>query len=393
MKAGHLFFRRVKKSYRENYRVLKAIGDWTIWVYLVIPFTIFFAIQYVRWLETPSPIVAELPVLGAWLIFYFLSWIGQIRPFVEEADPVFLMKKPAFFIQLKRYALIYGLLKQVFILIIVSILFYPLLIKPFFTVNASFIWFILFWIVLNWLQITLKRKIKRLPRLLSIPLSIIIFVAGMIFVSQISGVPLEQSLFWIVLITAIASVSLFLLIKHMIAFHTFRHDLLIEQEERSKWTSRIFMMAREIEPPKVIRRKKPIMFRRGETPLLLKRNPENGYLELFIKVFFRNGSYALGYLQLISVTCGAFLVIPSLFIKTIILLGFIFMILYWLNQLTEKIISSSGYGKQFKERLACLTAQQRFARIFGGIAFVFVLFVFILTIHDPLAGIRAFFTL
>lgn len=389
MKESRIFIKRILKSYKEKGRVLKVIGDWTIWLYLLIPFSIIATIQYIRWLEEPPAIVNDISVFFIWFLFYCIAWVGQIRPFIEEPDPVFLMKRPTSFLKLKKYALVYGLFVHTVGLIIFSIIAYPVLIKPFGIIENEFLVFILFWVVMKWLLLAIKLKINGTNSLLNKTIYFLLFLVGIGIVYIIHLISIYEPFLWIIIIASIALVSLFIHIRYANSIYTFRQDLIVEQRERTKLAMRTFMLAKEIEKPKIIRRKKPIILERGETPLFKKRTPVNGFLELFIKISIRNGSYVSSYIQLTLYTCFAFVMLPSLIIKIIVFIGFIFMMLFWLNQLTETIIKKSRIGEKYRENIHYLIAEQKFSRLLTGVSVGITLIFFILTIHDPLSGIRS----
>ncbi|GAA0332685.1 hypothetical protein GCM10008967_24200 [Bacillus carboniphilus] len=389
MKESRIFVRRVKKSYREKAMVLKVIGDWTIWLYLFIPATVIGVIQYNRWLHEPPVLLNEIFIIFVWLLFYVVVWNGRIRPFLEEPDPVFLMKKPTSIIKLKKYALTYGIVFYSFTTLVFTILVYPILLKPLAYSLDDWLCFFCFWLVMKWFILALKRKININHKYVNHFVYTGMFLVGIGFLLIMFQLWLffPQVLWFVIILIGVLSLAIH--IHHAKSLFTFHQDLIQEQKERSKWTMWTFSMVKEIEKPKVIRRKKPIMLERGDSPLIKKRSQVNGFLELFLKVFFRNGNYVLGYAQLTLFTCIAFAVIPSLVVKIIVLVCYFFMILFWLDQVTETILRKSKLGHKYNKDIHFLLAKKKFSNILGGISLGVVLLVFFLTIQDPLAGLRS----
>ncbi|MDQ0220300.1 hypothetical protein J2S21_003430 [Peribacillus cavernae] len=159
-------------------------------------------------------------------------------------------------------------------------------------------------------------------------------------------------------------------------------ELEIEGQERVKYINLIFMLSKEVEKPKIITRKKPLLFR-NSMKIFKRRTPGNGFLELFIKVFFRNGSFIFSYYQLLSVTLLAVFLLPSLWLKVPVFAGFIIMMSIWLSNIYDKVLLTHPFTKKYEGREAYLKAKHHAVMIFlipavltAGVALLIVLFLF-----------------
>jgi len=92
MKNRTLFLQRLLKAWKFQYGVLKSIFDWTIILYLVVPAVIIFSFIYRSWWIEMQPWIEDIPLFLLFFGLYTLSWFGNIRTYIEEADTIFLLK-------------------------------------------------------------------------------------------------------------------------------------------------------------------------------------------------------------------------------------------------------------------------------------------------------------
>lgn len=59
--ANSLFIKRLSAEWRNNLSALKLIADWTVIVYIIIPFVCLGIYQYVLWWRTPPEGLALIP--------------------------------------------------------------------------------------------------------------------------------------------------------------------------------------------------------------------------------------------------------------------------------------------------------------------------------------------
>lgn len=113
MNGRSLFFRRWLDFYRYQFKVLHAVIDWTVALYIVLPALAFVIYQYVEW-TNGNGLLYEWSERVEWRWLYAVGILivctGSIHTFLLEADQVFLLQKKAIIRQMKQYALVYSLL-------------------------------------------------------------------------------------------------------------------------------------------------------------------------------------------------------------------------------------------------------------------------------------------
>ncbi|OJH61821.1 ABC transporter permease, partial [Bacillus subtilis] len=95
--------------YKYQFKVLHAVIDWTVALYIVLPAIAFVVYQYID-LMNGSGLLYEWSEVAEWRWLYavcvLIMLTGSIRTFLMEADKVFLLQKKEINYQLKRYALL-----------------------------------------------------------------------------------------------------------------------------------------------------------------------------------------------------------------------------------------------------------------------------------------------
>nr|WGD57389.1 ABC transporter permease [Bacillus subtilis]WGD77362.1 ABC transporter permease [Bacillus subtilis]WGD80271.1 ABC transporter permease [Bacillus subtilis]WGD84632.1 ABC transporter permease [Bacillus subtilis]WGD95267.1 ABC transporter permease [Bacillus subtilis] len=113
MNGRTLFFRRLFDYYKYQFKVLHAVIDWTVALYIVLPAIAFVIYQYID-LMNGRGLLYEWSEVAEWRWLYavcgLIMFTGSIRTFLMEADKVFLLQKKEIIYQLKRYALLYSFL-------------------------------------------------------------------------------------------------------------------------------------------------------------------------------------------------------------------------------------------------------------------------------------------
>ncbi|WP_462409892.1 ABC transporter permease [Neobacillus sp. Marseille-QA0830] len=350
MKGKDVFFRRLVKGWRYQYHVIKSVADWTVMLYILIPAAAFFAIIYRSWWSELPTWFHDIPLILIFSIFYLISWAGTIRTYVEEADKVFLIKKNNLIWKLKKYGYYYSIIFQSLTVVIAIFILLPFLLHhyhmrwPEIAAWAGF--FILLKTCFMFIKYFLRKTFFRI-------MQIIVGVVSFIVFSWISQ--------WIFLVIETGNVlpvligcGIFLAVLVYSSLRQLRFnssiDLLIdmEQERKTSLIQLFFAAAPEMEKPVVIKRSKPLLFRKSKR-IFKKRTPINGFMELFIKAFIRNKSYIRNYQTLISVTTIAMVRIPPIWIKALIFFGFLFMMHSWLSMVWIKVFSSYPLMKKYND--------------------------------------------
>ena len=108
LNSRSLFILRIRQNWKYQYGHIKAILDWTVIVYLVVPAIIIGAIIYRSWwIELPTWFeYVPFPFLFA--LFFLFLWNGHFQTYVREADRIFLIKNERLMLRMKRVGIIYS---------------------------------------------------------------------------------------------------------------------------------------------------------------------------------------------------------------------------------------------------------------------------------------------
>ncbi|MFO1444198.1 ABC transporter permease [Bacillus sp. Bva_UNVM-123] len=355
-----IFLDRLIRGWKYQYKVIRTIADWTIILYLIIPASMLFIYFYRSWwLETPSWL-AFIPMLFVFFVIYLLSWSGNIRTYVQEADKIFLVKNSDVFMGMRKWGYAYSLFVQV-----VHVSFTIVVLLPFLRNHFLLDWQQIFsiWFYFIGLNVTLMlvkfylRKIEM--KFKKIIANVFLFLAFGL-VNQLIYILWEKGQLFLIYMLAfiMLAVSIRLSLKTIKRISSIDHDIEMEQELKSKNTEMIFNLSFEIEKSVVSKRTKPILFRRSKR-IFKKRTMVTGFMELFFKVFIRNHSYVRSYFQIITVTTAAMVIIPPLWIKAIIFIGYLIMMKSWLSLIWDKILTSNPMNKKYNESNSYFTARKR----------------------------------
>ncbi|WP_449621379.1 ABC transporter permease [Robertmurraya sp. Marseille-Q9965] len=350
MTSFQLFRRRLTQDWLFQIRTFRSIADWTIWLYMIIP-TIVISIFIYRswWIDGAPSWMAWMPVSIFFLLGYLFSWTGAYRFYTDEADMVFLIKKDSLFYGLRKWGFFYSLLFQAMNTLLVVVALLPFLIQHFhLTWEHAFCYF-LFLLAMKYLVMYLKFHLKKIQsKMKRIIVTVLTFILLSWFAQTISFLWINGD-FWIVCIISmvVGFVSTYYYYPLVKKKSLFDIELAIEQEEKLKLVQAIHQMSFDIEKTKVYSRKRPWLFRNSKR-IFKKRTARNGFLELFIKVFIRNSSYILTYLQICSATVAALVIVPPIWMKVIIFLGFLLMMWIWLGVTWERVVLSHPFTKKYQ---------------------------------------------
>ncbi|WP_071394910.1 ABC transporter permease [Bacillus tuaregi] len=359
MSSLAFLFNRLLQDFRFQSKVIKMVMDWTVMLYMTIPAVFMAGFTYRSWwIELPD--WSEFVVLpGLASIVFIVSWSSQYRSFVKEADEVFLLKYKQKYFQLKKWAYGYSFIKNV-----VSILLAVLLVLPFLSHKYSFsitevFCFMLLFIGFSSFIMSIKMIFSMylqgwLEKLLLTLLFLFFLAATLLSFSQYVYMP--AYLIGIALIFIV--ISFFLSYRRLHTTKYFYQEVAKENEEFMRYVQLVFGAAPELEKPKIIKRTRPLLF--PQSKRLFKRNLATfGFLELFFKVILRNSSYFGGYYKLFAVTALAIILIPPLYLKLILLLGFWYFIWIWAGHVWDKVILTNPIGRQYENHDAFFSARKQ----------------------------------
>ncbi len=374
-----LFFRRWSQEVKFQYGVLRSIFDWTIIVYLLLPGLVIFSFIYRSWwLEQPGWI-EDLPLLILFYSGYFAAWMGNYRTFILEADKVFLIKHPALFIGLKKAGYIYSLVLQSSGIGLLSILLMPFFRYTYHLAYDQILAFFITFSLLKWLIMAIKYRLGSINGKLARGLACFFsFIAGS-WMIQLIFLAWEAKMYPAIILAGIlfSGISFILHIPLLSKIASFEEEQLLEKRERNKYIHFIFTFSPEVEKIPVTSRTRPFLFKKSKR-LYKDRTPENGFLELFLKIFLRNSQHWSSFLQLVSVTAAALMFVPPYWLKGAVLAGFIIMLHSWLSMIWEKVTLSHPLTKRFREDHDFLLAKRKAIRylLLTGISMALVPFCF-----------------
>ncbi|MFE8698224.1 ABC transporter permease [Cytobacillus sp. FJAT-53684] len=360
MSSWHLFRDRYIRNRKYQYGVIRSIADWTIIIYLLIPAVIFIIMSYRSWwMELPGWI-ESIPFILIFMLLYLLSWSGNIRTYVEEADKVFLIKKQQSFFGMKKWGYAISMLTQALGTGITFLVLLPFLINHF-NLNGQEIGTLPFYfIALKSLIMLVKFHLNKIEKMFKkivfqfLLFAILSCLSQLIYFFWARGSLLLVGLCGMALLT----MSIYFSLKAIQKISTIDHEIDMGRADKTKNIELIFMLSNEIEKPIVTKRTKPLLFRRSKR-IFKKRTPVNGFIELFLKILLRNRSYVMNYFQIISVGTVAIVLIPPLWIKSIIFIGFLIMMNSWLSLIWNKIASSNPLSKKYSETNFYFKARKR----------------------------------
>lgn len=359
MNSFSIFSARLKKDYLFQYSIIKTVADWTILLYLVIPFSAAAIIIYRSWwIELPSwSQLLSLPLITTGL--FLLCWLGQIRTFVKEADGVFFIHHQQLFIGMKKWAFMFTLLKSSLKMILAGIITLPFLYNMFSLNIIEIIGYLLFYIGLSFFVLAVQTRLlseqKGLKGKLYFGLTfVLMLICNYFLFSHLAFKPLYA----ILVFSLFLILSLQFFIPRIRSTKHIQEEFTQENKVRLRYMNLIFSVAPELEKPKIIKRRRPFLFRKSAR-IFSNRSPKNGFIELFFKIIIRNFSYLGGYFQLFTVTLGALIILPPILFKVIIVIGFIFFIQFWISNLWDRVVLSHPIGKQYEGHEAFYLARKQ----------------------------------
>ncbi|MDZ5472578.1 ABC transporter permease [Bacillus sp. 31A1R] len=360
MNSLELFFARVRSEWKFQYGVIRSIADWTIILYILIPWLAVLAMVYRSWwIETPQWLVGS-PLSLFFLVGYLIAWSGSFRTFISEGDRVFLIKNRKLFLSLKQWGMYYTLIIQFLLIGFFTVMCIPFFIKNYGLTGEEIIYYFLLFFGLNVFLMYVKICLRNIQR------NIFRKVIGIFYFFTIGAISYiiyglwlnKFFLFLLLIIIVTFTVAIFYYKKTLNRTSLFDTQLQTEKEEKLKYISAIYQLSYEIEKTSKVSRSKPLFFRHSKT-IFKDRNARNAYIELFIKIFIRNKSYWQTFLQMIFVTASALIIVPPIWIKVLLFGGFIFMLYYWLSIVWERIIVSHPLFKKYKNDDSYFNAKRK----------------------------------
>jgi len=107
-----LLLSRIARFWREQIKIWKTVGDWTVLLYIVVPGLWIFGGIWLEMLREPPGWLRALPPELAIVLFVILLFTGRLRTFLEEADVLILLQRQRWIRTLKLGGAVYTLAAQ-----------------------------------------------------------------------------------------------------------------------------------------------------------------------------------------------------------------------------------------------------------------------------------------
>ncbi|WP_100402603.1 ABC transporter permease [Bacillus sp. FJAT-42315] len=377
MHSWQLLLDRIKRNGRSKYKMWKSILDWTVLLYIAIPAMVAGGIIYRSWWMEIPEWSDQFTLFFLNFLAYTFCWFGQNRTYVQEADGLFLLKHRPKFIRMKQWALAYSVGQAVLKSLLLTLVLLPFLLFHFSLATSEIVGFLLLLIggtaFIMAIQTVFflkdggwKQKVYQ----------VIVFIVLLFGHLSIFPVIIYQPIYSIAVAILLISVALALLLPRARTTTYFHEEVRKENELRSKMMNSIFQLSPDMEKPKVVKRKKPFLFRQSKR-IFKRRTEEHGLMELFIKILIRNFTYLSGYFRLVSVTGAAIVVVPPILFKVLILIGFSFFIRGWMISLWDQVILSHPISKKYETNPAFYHGRKKMS-LYSSFPAVFFLVILLI---------------
>lgn len=362
MTSDKLLMSRIKENIISEYRVMKTVFDWTIVVYLLVPF-IMISIGIYRswWIELPTWIDSVQLSLLFFFVFFFL-WRSHFYTYVREADRIFLKKKEKLFIRLKQLGILTSYVYEIIKVALLCFLIAPFWFQHFELDLTQLVLFAGAFVSLKWLIMGVKGRLNVQVRGLmavvrGIPLFIVAVIIWVIFYNTFIN---DQIIFLVLLSLFNMFVSFMFVRPRFFSTYTFGQDVAIDEIKKNNRTEQILKLSIYAEdvPTVTQPRRSPRLYSKSNR-LFKRRTETNGFLELFIKAVTRNMKYFKEYAQMIGITSAATITLPAMWLKIIVaILGAIFMI-FWTSNLWERVFAIHPFTKKYLLKEGFLKARKK----------------------------------
>ncbi|MBN3524753.1 ABC transporter permease [Paenibacillus apiarius] len=337
MEPWTLAARRLKTNAVYQWKALRTVLDWTVWLYIVIPLLLLGLKFYYNWWTDPLP--------ASWIagpyILYLLPCIlpvimGMVHTWSEGGDILFLRQKSTWWKRLVLFGFLGYTIRSVlftgFVLLIVS----PWLFRGYGLPIAILLSFGLSVSVLSVLTALLRNRVhvtfggwrrwgmSCIVGLLSVgAFGFSLYLLQLHYLLQLS---------W----AAILAVSAIpLLLWRLNARHTFDRDVELEGEMKLRLTA--LLLSRSVDKPTRSKRKRPLLF--PKSGYFMKRKHGGQQIgAIAVKSLLRSRAHLLFYIQLTMVGLGASFA-ASRFGLFLIVVPVLYIILsYWLSMYWREFI-------------------------------------------------------
>jgi ABC-2 type transport system permease protein len=356
MTVRKLFLKRVIEDWRFQWGVLHSVFDWTIQLYFLIPALIITPFVYMDvWRNIDYYWHPSIPFFVPLSIILLLSYRGNIRTYLQDADLLYLIQQNKLIYGLKLYGFFLSLVRLLVDEFIIFILSLPILFLSYGFTPMEVLWLFFSINAFRWVVLTLKKVIDR-------PIWKWV-ICSLVFVSI-----LLLNLYTNTAVTGILGiiVDLFIIWLHtnklLVTHRLFSREIDIERTERIKLIKFILHFSTTVEKENKLLSKKPILLFRKSKRLFQNRTKINGLTEIILKSFLRHRHYLISYFQILFITSFAIIISP-IWIKWLVFILFVFFINAWSKALYKKMSSSAFFTVVPIQSDTTKEASLRFRRI------------------------------
>jgi len=330
MNPNQLFWRRFGLYYKKQWAAVKGLVDWTIMLYILIPFLIFLGINHYLWWQAAPGWSEWIPLPVVLLLFMLVLINGQIFYFYERADILFLNGKTAWTSGLMRRGILAAFTRDLFLAALVILYASPLLIVRYHLTWEAvfFLGFILFFArqlacyLYQFLSFNFYGLwLSLLNWLLKIPICI-----ALLYFFYRFGLSVTLNL---LLMGAEAAALAVAIIYRLQVKNKWVHDIDRELLKTDRLQSFIVGQAGIKKP--LVPKKHPLVYRKSRRVFRLF-NPINGTAEIFLKNRLRDGRWLLFYWQMTIYSVAAIVVFPGPdYLRMLVFIGTTCLFAYWLR--------------------------------------------------------------
>ncbi|MEH7226379.1 ABC transporter permease [Bacillus sp. JJ1566] len=336
-----LFITRFRKEIAYQWGIFRSVVDWTIFLYIFVPIIAVGGYHYYTWWSEIPNWVNHIPLPFILSLLYLFCWQGRIRTFLEEADQLFLLQKRSLILALKKWTRnLYVTGYSVGILFLITILV-PILIHHYNLTLNEILGLAIYFISLKALILGWKQSLDGIASIWKKSFyTILVFVIIWAFSITLVQWAFNTSVLFL-WFTSLIQWLLFLVnsSKRIRRLTTFSTDVDIEKQAKLTYVKSIFAFSEYVEKVPSQKKRSPFFYRNSKR-IYKNRNRRRSLQEICIKVFFRNKSYLFQCLQITSITTAALLIIPPIWIKCIIFIGFIIVLRMWVKIIGNRIMSN-----------------------------------------------------
>lgn len=359
MTSFQLLRKRVSDDWRYKLRDLRAALDWTVWLYILIPALIVSIVYYRSWWLMAPEWLDSVPELAMMVPLFLGATWWSLRVFLEEADQVYILQNQDLVAGLKKWGMVYSLLKGSVLTLFSIAVVLPFLITGWGWGMERVIITGVFVLLVSWNMNVCRYFIElKLPSIWMkwIPLALMnaVSIGILLFVSQVGWKLGEFMFVGVVLLLVLLAAQLYYRIR---VKGTFLHDVMIERGYKQSITNLLMKQVGVSSGRTVLIRKRPLLFK-GSKRLRKQGSPETRIVDLYVKWLLRSPGKGQYYLQVTGWGTAAIFLLP-LVLKVIVLL-FALYALIGLSKADWHEFSEGSYAQLFQwdRQLKTLSARK-----------------------------------